>query len=63
MVYKWFEVLKKNNTDVVAYVIMPNHLHVILHFHSENFDLNKIISNGKRFLAYEIINRLCWCRV
>jgi REP element-mobilizing transposase RayT len=59
MVYKWFEILKsEHQADVVAYVIMPNHLHVILHFHSEGFDLNTIISNGKRFIAYEIVNRL-----
>jgi putative transposase len=59
MVYKWFKVLKNEyNADVVAYVIMPNHLHVILHFHSEGFYLNKIIANGKRFIAYEIVNRL-----
>ncbi len=37
---------------------MPNHLHVILHFHHEGFNLNSIISNGKRFMANEIINRL-----
>ena len=59
MVYKWLGILKKEyNADVVAYVIMPNHLHVILHFHNESFDLNKIIANGKRFIAYEIVNRL-----
>ena len=59
MVYKWFEVLKKDyHADVVAYFIMPNHLHVILHFHSEGFNLNKIIANGKRFIAYEMVNRL-----
>ena len=59
MVYKWFGILKNEyNVDVVAYVIMPNHLHVILHFHNENFDLNKIIANGKRFIAYDIVNRL-----
>ena len=59
MVYKWFGILKNaNNADVVAYVIMPNHLHVILHFHSKEFDRNKIIANGKRFIAYEIVNRL-----
>jgi REP element-mobilizing transposase RayT len=58
-VYKWFAVLKStHNADVVAYVIMPNHLHVILHFHNEKFDLNAIIGNGKRFMAYEIVNRL-----
>ena len=59
LVYNWFAVLKKKyNADVVAYVIMPNHLHTILHFHDENFNLNNIISNGKRFMAYEIVNRL-----
>ncbi len=59
LVYNWFTVLKKKyNADVMAYVIMPNHLHLILHFHKEGFNLNSIISNGKRFMAYEIINRL-----
>jgi putative transposase len=59
MVYKWFDILKReHNADVIAYVIMPNHLHVILHFHDAKFDLNTIIANGKRFIAYEIINRL-----
>ena len=59
LVYNWFTVLKKKyNADVAAYVIMPNHLHVILHFQQEGFNLNSIISNGKRFMAYEIINRL-----
>jgi len=59
MVYKWFDVLKNEyHADVVAYVIMPNHLHVILHFHDAHFNLNTIVANGKRFIAYEIINRL-----
>ena len=59
LVYNWFNVLKtKMNSVLVAYVIMPNHLHAILHFSEEGFDLNSIISNGKRFMAYEIINRL-----
>ena len=59
MVYNWFTVIKNNyNADVVSYVIMPNHLHVILHFHDDKFDLNTIVANGKRFMAYEMINRL-----
>ena len=59
LVYNWFAVLKeKYNADVVAYVIMPNHLHAIVHFHKEGFNLNTIVANGKRFMAYEIINRL-----
>jgi len=59
LVYDWFKVLKeKQEADIIAYVIMPNHLHAIIHFNSVPFDLNTIISNGKRFMAYEIINRL-----
>ena len=58
-VYKWFKVLKDTyNCDVLAYVIMPNHMHCILYFKDEGFELNKIISNGKRFIAYEIVKRL-----
>jgi len=43
---------------VTAYAIMPNHVHVILFFPQQNYNLNTIISNAKRFIAYEIINRL-----
>ena len=57
-VYKWFDLLKETKAGVVAYVIMPNHLHCILHFSEVDFDLNKIIGNAKRFMAYEIIKRL-----
>ena len=59
VVYKWLEYLKeKKNIQVTAYVIMPNHLHVMLYFPIPRFSLNTIISNAKRFAAYEIINRL-----
>jgi REP element-mobilizing transposase RayT len=37
---------------------MPNHVHCILYFKDAGFDLNQIISNGKRFMAYEIIKHL-----
>ena len=48
MVYNWFVVLKERyNADVVAYVIMPNLVHVIVHFRKEGFNLNTIIANGK----------------
>jgi putative transposase len=51
MVYKWFDILKtKHDADVVAYVVMPNHLHVILHFQKTGFNLTTIIANGKRFM-------------
>ena len=59
MVYKWFTILRDEfNADIIAYVIMPNHIHVIVHFKNEGFSLNTIVGNGKRFMAYEIINRL-----
>ena len=51
-VYEWFGILKeKYGAEIIAYVIMPNHLHIIMHFESDGFDLNKIIANGKRFMA------------
>ena len=59
LVYKWFNYLKQENiSSIIAYVIMPNHLHCILYFANEGFDLNKIISNAKRFMAYDIVKRL-----
>ena len=58
LVYSWFNILKKGKVEVLGYVIMPNHVHCILYFPDEGFDLNKILSNGKRFMACEIINRL-----
>ena len=58
LVYNWFRLIKsKYNTSVVAFVIMPNHIHCILQL-NEKVDLNKILSNAKRFMAYEIIKRL-----
>ena len=58
IVYNWFTILAQNKTEVIAFVIMPNHIHCILYFSEPGFNLNKIIGNGKRFMAYEIINRL-----
>jgi putative transposase len=58
-VYKWFEYLKsEKQINVVSYVIMPNHVHLILYLPDHSMDLNKIIGNGKRFLAYAIIQVL-----
>jgi hypothetical protein len=37
---------------------MPNHLHCMLFFPAKGYSLNKIIGNAKRFMAYEMINRL-----
>ena len=58
IVYNWFNILKEDGIDIVGYVIMPNHVHTIIHFPSPGYNLNKIIGNAKRFMAYEIVNRL-----
>lgn len=58
LVYKWFDVLKSNGHEVTGFVVMPNHLHVILYFPATGYRLNQIISNAKRFMAYEMIKRL-----
>lgn len=42
----------------MGYVIMPNHLHVLIYFPEMHNSLNSIIGNAKRFMAYEIIKRL-----
>src|ERR1700744_2000512 len=58
LVYKWFEYLKTKNIEVIGYVIMPNNIHCVLSFPEKGFSLNTVISNAKRFMAYEIIKRL-----
>ena len=37
---------------------MPNHFHAILYFAQIGYDLNNIIGNDKRIIAYKIIQRL-----
>ena len=37
---------------------MPNHLHVLIDFSVIENSINAIVSNGKRFMAYEIVKRL-----
>ncbi|MGZ5221890.1 MAG: transposase [Chitinophagaceae bacterium] len=57
-VYKWFDYLAEKRCAIIGYVIMPNHLHVLVHFPAGIKNLNTIIGNAKRFMAYEIIKRL-----
>ena len=55
-VYQFFHVLESQGHTIRNYVIMPNHLHFLIHFAAGS--LNSVIGNGKRFIAYEIIKRL-----
>lgn len=58
IVYKWFDHLKRKGHYVTGYVIMPNHLHVLIAFVKSDTSINTIVGNGKRFIAYEIVKRL-----
>lgn len=58
IVYKWFDYLRANGHYINGYVIMPNHIHGLIAFRNTGKTINSIVSNGKRFMAYEIVNRL-----
>jgi len=57
-VYNWFSILKQSGNQVMSYVIMPNHFHALIYVNEQSNSINKIVGNGKRFMAYEIIRRL-----
>jgi REP element-mobilizing transposase RayT len=57
-IYHWLKLLRKAGNHIIGFVIMPNHLHVLLHFRQQTGSINSILANGKRFLAYEIVKRL-----
>ena len=57
-VYKWFNVLRKGGHYINGYVIMPNHLHALISFSNTGKNINTIIGNGKRFMAYDIVEKL-----
>ena len=58
IVYHWFDHLKSKGHFINGYVIMPNHVHALISFINTCQSINTIIGNGKRFMAYEIIERL-----
>ena len=58
LVYKWFDYLKDQGHYFTGYQIMPNHVHAIIAFSNSGKDINKIIGNGERFIAYGIVERL-----
>ncbi len=57
-VYKWFDYLKAKGHYITGYVILPNHLHVLIGFKALTQSINTVVSNGKRFIAYKIVKRL-----
>jgi hypothetical protein len=57
-VYTWFNHLKQQGHYIIDYIIMPNHVHAIIAFSNTGKSINTIISNAKRFIAYDLVNRL-----
>ena len=59
LIYNWFAILKKNGSYICGYVIMLNHVHAIIPFkNTHNKSINSIVGNAKRFIAFDIIERL-----
>jgi REP element-mobilizing transposase RayT len=58
LLYNFFDVMKSSGNDVLGFVIMPNHVHLLLHYVNTSQSLNTIIGNGKRFIGYSIVKRL-----
>ncbi|WP_162944609.1 hypothetical protein [Flavisolibacter nicotianae] len=57
-VYKWFDCLTGKRAGIIGYVIMPNHLHALVHLPAVFKTPNAAVANAKRFLSYEIVRRL-----
>ena len=58
LVYQWFDKLYSLGHYVCGYVIMPNHIHLLTGFRNSPLSINSIVGNGKRYLGYQIIDRL-----
>jgi len=55
LVFKWFSYMEKNyGNKIHGYVIMPNHIHILLYISLTSPRLSTLIFNAKRFLAYEL---------
>jgi REP element-mobilizing transposase RayT len=59
LVYNWLRLMsEKHDIKTFAFVIMPNHVHLLLYLPDAKINLNTIIGNAKRFMAYGFIQRL-----
>ncbi len=58
IVYTFFDYVKSKGHFVNAFVIMPNHIHVVISFTKSEKKINHIIGDAKRFMSYQIIKRL-----
>jgi len=59
LIYKWFDYLRSDyENQIYGYVIMPNHVHILIQLSEKSPLLPKLIQNAKRFLAYDIVRLL-----
>ncbi len=59
LVYKWFDYMKEHyGNEINGYVIMPNHVHLLLYISKYSPDVPKLVQNAKRFQTYGIIDYL-----
>lgn len=56
--YRWFTIAHENQYRTCAFTIMTNHVHFIMATPFNKANLNTLVSNSKRFMAYEIVARL-----
>lgn len=57
-IYNWFDILIKKHCQIIGYVIMPNHIHILVFISSKSGKIDTLIGNGKRFMAYQIVENL-----
>lgn len=59
LAYKWFDYAKeKYKNKIHAYVIMPNHIHILIYISDLSPAISKLIQNAKRFMAYGLVQLL-----
>ena len=57
-VKKWSEELYNRGILISGYVIMPNHIQLLVYVAENCKGFNMVIGEAKRFMAYEIVKRL-----
>ena len=54
----WVDQLSSRGLITCGYVMMPNHLHLLIYVDENCKGFNRILGDSKRFMAYEIVSRL-----
>ncbi len=58
IIYNQFNILCKERHYILGYVIMPDHVHMLIAFRNTGKIINSRIGTMKRFIAYELVARL-----